>query len=223
MWRIIRAEFAYNRLNYLIFLAFLLPVLAYDALRVSAVPAFLVWLFMFLMVNNWNAIRIREKRSTQLSQLPLPAISVGMARFMMIVLLSGSFLVIYGILQAILLPEAAAGVRIILCLFALTIAIFSAGLIFRDRFVGSKALGRGKMILVAAGGAGVLANIYLLILAERAYETRQVRPAFIRAIEWGFEHNPSGSNLGTAICVFVGLGLGLLSAYTFTRRRTHVE
>ena len=223
MWRIVRAEIAYNRLNYLIFLAFLFPALAFDAIRESATPTFLVWLFMFIMVNNWNAFRIREKRSFQLSQLPLPTLTVGMARFMLIVLLSGSFLAVYGVLQAIVMPETATGVRILLCLFALTVAVFAAGLIFRDRFVGSKALGKGKMIVVAVLGAGVLANIYFLILARRASETGQVRPAFIRAIEWGFEHNPAGSNLGTAVCVLFGLGLGLLSAYTFTHRRTHVE
>ena len=223
MWRIIKAELAYNRLNYLIFLALFFPVLAYGAIRESATPAFLVWIFMFLMVNNWNAFRIREKRSFQLSQLPLPTIEVGMARFMMIVLLSGSFMVVYGVLQAIMMAETVAGVRLLLCLFALTVAIFAAGLIFRDRFVGSKALAQGKMIVVAILGAGVLANIYFFILARRASETGHVRPALIRAIEWGFEHNPAGSNPGTAICVLVGLGLGLLSAYTFTCRRTHVE
>ena len=223
MWRIIRAELAYNRLNYLIFLALLVPVLTYGAVHVSVFPAFLMWLFTFLMVNNWNAIRIREKRSFQLAQLPLPAITVGMARFLLIVLLSGSFLIVYGVLQAIILPGAGAGLRVLLCLFALTTAIFSGALMFRDRFVGSKALAQGKMILVAVLGAGVLANIYLLVMAKRAAETPTVRPAFIRALEWAFRHNPSLSNLATGVCVLIGLGLGLLSAYTFTRRRTHVE
>jgi hypothetical protein len=223
MWRIARAELAYNRLNYVIFLALLSPVLAYDAIRESATPAFLAWLFMFIMVNNWNAIRIREKRSFQLAQLPLPAITIGMARFVLIVLLSGSFLIVYRILQAFVIPEAGTGVRVLLCMFALTVAIFSGALMFRDRFVGSKALGKGKMIGMAVLGAGVLANIYFLILARRASETGSVRPAVIRAIEWAFEHNPTVSNPATAVCVAVSLCLGLLSAYTFTRRRTHVE
>ena len=223
MWRIVRAEFAYSRLNYFIFLALLVPVLAYDAVRVSATPAFLAWLFMFLMVNTWNAVRIREKRSFQLAQLPLPAIKVGMARLVVIVLMSGSFLVTYRILQAIVLPEAATGVRALLCFFALTVAVFSGALIFRDRFVGSKALARGKMILVAVLGAVAIINAYLLIVAKRAAETGGERPALSRAIEWMFEHNPATSTGATAICVLIGLGLGLLSAYTFTRRRTHVE
>jgi len=223
MWRIIKAEFVYNRVNYLIFLAFLLPVLAYAGLRQSALPAFMAWLFMFLMVNNWNALRIREKRSFQLSTLPLPSRTVGTARLMMIVLLSGSFLLIFGMLQAILIPGGGSGVRPLLCLFALTLAIFSGALMFRDRFVGSKMLAQGKIIIVAVLGLGVVANFYFLVTARRAYETGQMRPAFIRAIEWAFEHNPAASNAGTVGCVLVGLGLGLLSVYTFTRRRTHVE
>ncbi len=60
---------------------------------------------MFIMVNNWNAFRIEEKRSFQLAQLPLPAITAGMARFVLIALLSGSFLAVYGVVRAIALPE----------------------------------------------------------------------------------------------------------------------
>jgi hypothetical protein len=223
MWRIVRAEIAYNRLNHLIFLALVVPLLAYAVLHESVIPGFIAWLFMFLMVNNWNATRIREKRSFQLAQLPLPTLTVGMARFVLIVVLSGSFLMTYGILQAIIAPQGAAGIRVLLCLFALTVAIFAAVLMFRDRFVGSKALAQGKMILVAVGGAAVLGNVYLLIAAKRAAESGIAPPAFIRAIEWGVEHNPAGSSLWTALFVLVSLGLGLLSAYTFTRRRTHVE
>jgi hypothetical protein len=223
MWRVIRAEIAYNRWNYLIFTALLVPVLTYGAISESVTPTFLAWLFMFLMVNNWNAVRIREKRSFQLAQLPLPARAVGMARLALIMLLSGSFLLIFGILQAVVTPGAASSVRALFCLLSLTLAIFSGALMFRDRFVGSKALGHGKIILVAIIGAAAVANVYFLIAAKRASETGSGRPAFTRAIEWGFEHNPAGSSLGTAVCVLVGLGLGLLSVYTFTRRRTHVE
>jgi hypothetical protein len=79
------------------------------------------------------------------------------------------------------------------------------------------------MVLVAVIGAAVLANIYFLIAAKRASETGIAPPTFVRALEWLFQHNPALSSPATAAFVIVALGLGLLSAYTFTRRRTHVE
>jgi hypothetical protein len=223
MWQILRAEIAYNRLNYLIFMAMIVPVLAYDSLRETSTPAFLAWLFMFLMVNNWNAFRIREKRSFQLAQLPVPAVTVGFARFALIVFFSGSFILAYAVLQALLTPETAVGARVILCLFALTVTIFAGALIFRDRFVGTKALIQGKVVIFALVGLVTAAGFYGLIAARRASESRGGTPGFIRVIQFAIDHNPAASNLRTAVFVAASLGLGLLSVVTFTRRRTHVE
>jgi hypothetical protein len=223
MWQILRAEIAYNRLNYLIFLALIVPVLAYDSLREASTPTFLAWLFMFLMVNNWNAFRIREKRSFQLAQLPVPAVIVGLARFALIAFFSGSFILAYAVLQALLTPETAVGGRVILCLFALTVTIFTGALIFRDRFVGTKALGQGKMLIVILIGLATAASFYGLIVARRASESGGATPAFVRVIRFAIDHNPADSNLRTATFVAAGLVLGFLSVVTFTRRKTHVE
>ena len=223
MWQILKAEIAYNRLNHLGFLLLIAPLLAYSSVRESAAPAILAWVLMFLMVNNWNAFRIREKRSLQLVQLPVAVRSVGLARFLLIVFLSGSFMLVYALLQAVFTPETATGARVILCLFGLTVSIFALGLIFRDRFVGTKALGRGKVLLVTVLGLVVFANFYFLILARRASTTGAEPPAFVRALRFAIAHNPANTAAGTAVLVTVGLALGLLSVITFARRKTHVE
>jgi hypothetical protein len=223
MWHILKAEIEYNKLNYALFLLLLVPVLTYGALRESAAPAFLAWLFMFLMVNNWNAFRIREKRSFQMVQLPVAARTVGMARLALLVFFSGSYIGIYALLHAIILPGSAIGGRIILSLFALTVGVFALALMFRDRFVGTRALKQGKVLLVVLLGLAVVANFYLLILARRAAESHAAEPGFVKVIEFAAAHNPTRTAGGTALFVVICLGLGLLSAFTFARRKTHVE
>jgi hypothetical protein len=223
MWHILRAEIAYNRLNYAFFLLLLVPVLAYDAARESATPTFLAWLFMFLMVNNWNAFRIREKRSFQLAQLPVAARTVGMARFALLAFFSGSYAAIYALLRLIAIPEDPIGGRIILSIFALTVTIFALVLMFRDRFVGTKALVQGKTFLVVILGLAVAANFYGIIVARRASQAGAGTPGFVKVMEFASAHNPAATVSGTAVFVAASLGLGLLSVLTFARRRTHVE
>jgi hypothetical protein len=223
MWHILSAEFAYNRINYVIFLLLIVPILAYDAVRGSTAPAFLTWIFMFIMINNWSAFRIREKRDFQLMQLPVSARGVGMARLSLIVFFAASYMAAYALLRTVMLPRSPLGGRGILCLFAMTVVLFVLIMMFRDRFIGTKALQHGKTLGVTLLGLGVLTNLYLMFLARRAAQTRAAEPAFVKFIRFAGEQNPANTDLRTAAFVALSIALGFASVLTFSRRKTHVE
>lgn len=223
MWRILRAELNYNRLNFMIFLSLLPPVLVYSVLRSSSVPLIIVWLFALLAVNNWNAFRIREKREFQLVQLPVSVRQLALARLTMLLLAPAVFMTLYGLLQAVANPGAQVNTRVLITLYASLVLVFSLAFMFRDRFLGSKLLKQGKIALVAAGVLLLAANFYALMIARRGLDPGSEPPAIVRVLGYIFENNPSTTTMRTAIFLAICLGLAFLTIVTFSRRRTYIE
>jgi LPXTG-motif cell wall-anchored protein len=221
MWRIVEAELRYNTLNFIFFLA----LVAIVGLVTTYRPAthVLAWMLAFLGVNNWLASRIREKRNLQLVQLPIPAGRIALARLLMILLPAGVFLGLFSLIYQATGPESHINIRVILMLFALVVTIFSIALIFRDTFVGTKALRQGKVILVVLFSAIAMLNLYTFMIARRVAGTDAEPPALIRIIRFVEEHNPSTSNTSTVAFLAIGFVLACLTLLTFKRRKTHIE
>lgn len=223
MWRILKAEFEYGRLNFIAFLCLVSVVLAVGVYRPSFAPLLIGWAILFIGVNNWNAFRIKEKRDFRLVQLPVSARDVALARLLVIVISCGAFAALYVLSHAIAGTAGAINVRMLLMVVAIVISIFSLALMFRDRFLGTRALGQGKAVIVVLLSAAVVANVYGLILARRARATGEVMPDLVRVFEFVRTHNPSASNPRIVVFLAVTFALAYLTIVTFKRRRTHLE
>ncbi|MGD8628646.1 MAG: hypothetical protein PVH52_06155 [bacterium] len=239
MWRVLRAEFAYSRINYLVFLVFIPMALIFGLFRPSSSSLYIAWLMTFLMVNVWNASRIKEKREIQLAQLPITSRSRALVRVLMVAIPPALVLLLYVFIHMLMSPAlpgapdanavtAEAGVsalpiRGLLTLYGTVILVFSLAFVFRDTFLGTRFLKRGKILLILLIGLGVAANIYAFIAFRQASETGAKPPAIVAAIGYLIENNPSTSAARTTVFLAVCLASALLSMLTFTRRRTHLE
>jgi hypothetical protein len=221
MWRIVRAELKYHRVNYLLFLGFVSLVCIYGVYHPMAIM--IAWTMMFLAVNNWNAFRIKEKRDFQLVQLPVPRRKIAYARLALIMIPGLVFMGLCIAINVAVDPDQPINVRVVLMLYGIVVAIFSLALMFRDRFLGTKALKGGKAVIAVLLAAGVAANIYGLIAARKAAAAGLAPPLFVRAIELFKKYNPSASNPRVLAFLGVCLVLACLTVVTFERRRTHIE
>lgn len=220
MWQIVRAELKYNRLNFLIFLGIVSLGCIYGVYRPMAL--FVAWVMMFLAVNNWNAVRIKEKRDFQLAQLPVSARRIALARLMLIVIPGLVFIVLCVAINVAVDPDHPINIRAVLMLFGLVVAIFSLALMSRDRFLGTKALKRGKATLVVITSLLLVANIYTFFAVRSAEATGRV-PVLVHVAKFLIDHNPSATTPRTLIFLAVCLGLACLTMITFQRRKTHIS
>jgi hypothetical protein len=222
MWRIVRAELRYNRLNFLLFLAFASLGCIYGVY--SSMALFIAWLMMFLAVNNWNAFRIKEKRDFQLAQLPVSARKIALARMMMIIIPGLVFITLCIAINVAVDPDQPINIRVVMMLFGIVLAVFSLALMFRDRFIGTKALKQGKAVIIGLGSLLLVANIYsFFVLRKLAGSGRGEPPRLVRTIAFLTKHNPSTSNINTLVFLAVCLTLACLTIVTFGRRRTNIE
>lgn len=221
MWQIVRAELKYNRLNFLLFLAFASLGCIYGVYRSMAL--FLAWMMMFLAVNNWNAFRIKEKRDFQLVQLPVSARKIALARMMMIIVPGLVFIALCVAINVAVDPDQPLNIRVVIMLFGIVLAVFSLALMFRDRFIGTRTLKQGKAVIVVVLSLALVANIYMFFAVRKVAGSDGERPLLFRATAFLAEHNPSTSNLNTLVFLGVCLALASLTIVTFGRRRTNIE
>jgi len=222
MWRILSAEIRYNWLNFTLMMALVPLVLALQVKYPSDYLAFLVYFLMLLSVNGWNARYIMEKRDYQCAQLPVAARTVAAARILMVVLSCVVFTGWFVGLRAAFAPSVHGNFRTPLALWGLLVIAYALAFMFRDRFVGSRALMRGKLLLVAALGALVVLNLFTMISAGRARAEGAPPPVMVRAFDFIERNNPTTSNLNTVVWLAVSLALAYLTIETYVRRRSHV-
>ena len=82
MWRIVRAEFLYHKFIFILFLGLtplvvLFRTMWYEEADTSSV---MVWVLLFLTVNTWVSLKLKEKRDVLYVLSPLPVWQVGLAR-----------------------------------------------------------------------------------------------------------------------------------------------
>jgi len=222
MWEIVRAELRYSRFGYFVFFASIPLLVMLNVMSEDGERAYVVWFVMVMALNFWNAKRIKEKRDFLLAQLPVSRKDVGWARALMVVLLPAAYLALYALVRGAL-ARPGLNLNHLAFMFGLTVLMFSPVLIFRDRFVGTRSLLRGKIMLVAILGALFLAGIYMMIVTEDAADAGGEPPAVLRAFNAVIRNHPFGHPLVLPIFVAASLLLVYVSVLTFQRRRTNVE
>ncbi len=97
MWRILKAELDYHKRLFAGFVGFviLLGFYAANSFIEDLSPNYILFLMMFLLLQNWNTLRNKERRDFQIVQLPVSIGLIALARIVMIfivfVMLVGPF------------------------------------------------------------------------------------------------------------------------------------
>jgi hypothetical protein len=228
MWKIVRAETRYNSINFVVFLA-IVPLLhamqagwGSSSGRAGGYAALLSFIMAMLMVNGWSVRHIREKRDYELAQLPLSVKKVAAARILMVMLPLAVFVAWYVGLQVAFPPRAHVNIRVPVMIWGLLVMAYSLAFIFRDRFIGTKALMRGKVLLVGTLGVLLIVNLWAMMAVDRAGARGEARPWIIKVFDFVERHKPTTSNLNMMVWLAVSLVLAYLTIETYVRRRSHV-
>lgn len=222
MWEVLKAEVSYMRFGYLVFFATIPLLVMLGVVSEDGDRAYVVLFVIIMTINYWTAKRIKEKRDFHLAQLPISRKDVGRARALMIIMTTASYLVMYGIIRSGFARDGLT-LRHALLIFGLIVAIYSAVLMFRDRYVGTKSLIPGKAVLVAALVAVAAAGLYAMIATDEAIETGSEPPMVVKAIDYAFKRNLLADPTFLACLVVGSLVLAYLSVVTFQHRKSNVE
>jgi hypothetical protein len=222
MWEIFKEELRYTRFAYFIFAVMVVFFVLLEAMSEDGERLYVLWFVIVMALNFWNAKRIREKRDYQLVQIPASSRDIGGARALMTVIMPAAYLVLYALLAGTIGRLGSQLVHLVF-IYGLIVLIFALIFMFRDRFVGTRSLQQGKIVLIIAIAiifGGVLA---LMLAADEAAETGAQAPSVIRAFDGVIRHDPLGNPLYVACFVAVSLVLAYASVITFQRRKTNVE
>ena len=222
MWEIFRAELRYNRFAYFIFFAAIVLIVLLQVIGSGGERLYVHWFIIVMALNVWNAKRIRENRDFLLAQLPVPRSDVGKARALMLVLVPAAAIILYKLLAGTLGPGAAR-LSHLGFVYGLTVTLFALLFMFRDRYVGTKNLMRGKIALIIILAIMFGAGIVIMIMTEDAAESGAEPPSFLRAFDVLIKNNPFGNSLYMACFVAGSLLLAYLTVITFRRRKTNVQ
>jgi hypothetical protein len=205
------------------FFATIPALVALETLRPQDSPHFLVWFMLLVAVNHWMATRIKEKRDFQLAHLPVSIGQIGFARLLLVVLTTVAFAGLYALIHLTLGPADKSNPKIIISLVAVAITVFSLVLMFRDRYLNTTALRRGKITIVVVLSATILLGLYAALTVDKAGTNQTEPPFLIQVIDYIFQHNPFAHYTGVLLSLAVSLILAYLAALSFRRRRTHIE
>ncbi len=223
MWQVIRAEFGYRWMNYVIFLCLALVVVLIPGTRMSVeTDSFLVFLMLFLMVNGWTIGRNTEKRDFQYAQLPISVRHIAVARMLTLLMACTGFVAAYVAVDFLLGRTVRVNVKVPLMFWGFIVSVYSLGLMFRDRFVGTKALIYAKLVAVLVLALTVALGV-VTMMATKYYRSPEAGTSpLVRVFEFIETHNPTTSTLNTVLFLLLSLGLALLTVRTFENRRSQI-
>lgn len=222
MWEIFREELRYTRFAFFIFAVMVVLFVLLQVISTGGDRLYVLWFVIVMAINFWNAKRIREKRDFQLAQIPASSRAVGSARALMFTLVPAGYLALYALLAGTL-GRLGAQLTHLAFLYGLAVLVFALIFMFRDRFVGTRGLVHGKIMLAVALAIIFGAVIAVLISTEDATGTGARAPMLLRAFDTVIRHDPLGNPLYVTCFVAASLLLAYVSIITFKRRKTNVE
>jgi hypothetical protein len=222
MWEIFRAELRYNRFAYFLLFAAIVLITLFQVVGTGGERLYVHWFAVVMALNIWNAKRIRENRDFLLALIPVSHSDVGKARALMLVLVPAAAIVLYKLLAGTLGPGAARLTHLGF-VYGLTVLLFALLFMFRDRYVGTKNLMRGKVALIIILAILFGAGIVIMIMTDDAAESGAEPPSFLRVFDLILKNKPFGNPLYMACFVAGSLLIAYLSVITFKRRKTNVQ
>lgn len=222
MWEIFKAELSYSRFAYFIFFAAIVLIVLLQVIGTGGERLYVHWFIIVMAVNFWNAKRIKENRDFLLAQMPVSHSDVGKARALMLVLVPAAAILLYKLLAGTMGPGAAKLTHLGF-VYGLSVSLFALLFMFRDRYVGTRNLMRGKVVLIIILAIMFGTGIVTMIMTEDAAESGAEPPSFLRAFDVLLRNNLFGNPLYMACFVAGSLLLAYLSVFTFRRRKTNVQ
>ena len=227
MWQLIKSDISYHRATFImlhIVVAALFAFLKFSAEELD----FMIFIMAFVIINQINAFRIKEKRDRQHALLPLSVRQIGTARLLTLLIPCATAFFFYYLLDLLFTSgKPVEGLKLVV-LFGLTLLLFSVFLILRDAFYFStksrfsNLFGESTFMITLA--IGLLAFMSLGLLAFMSFsKTGQPPAALVYAIEFGKKYNPFVGGFGIVRFLIFSLAFSSLTVLTFSRRKSFVE
>lgn len=225
MWRISKAEIAYSKYIFLIYLALTVGITFLER-ALDDGGRFYVGLIIFLIVQNWLSFKAKERRDVIIAKLPLSAISLGLVRLMMI--FSSAFLVIlvYKTMHFLLDIQGHANYPVtgwkLINYSSISLFGFSLYFIFSD-FIAPRLreLPNYQLIKERAFQILLLLAVVLQILGIVAFMTKA--PNFMTDIfDVLFFNNPFDKAANIQRFIVISLLTAAVSVFSFSKRKNYL-
>ena len=216
MWKLLKAEFGYNKINLLVMMILLLCInFSYGSVN------FLMPMITFLMVNTIFTRMNTEKRVCRYIQLPLSVKQIAVIRLLLILtpffIVIALYIIVYLLIETIE-PE---GYRWMILIFGLALFIFQFLLIPQDLFSHSS---KRNQIITRTFLLIMVVLTFLVVLGTLllGIQTKEgTPPGVVEYIPKIFEFISSWK--GIILCYFVILGMSCLTVFTFLRRKAYFQ
>ena len=228
MWHILKTEMNYNKTLFIIAL-FLIPFIAIQVTYpvIEDLPVgMLVFVVMFLALQNWAVFKNKENRDYQQVRLPISNRQVAMARIGIVVLIGLIVCIIYWGFQLILKPQGPISYRSGLVPYGIVIAFFSIYFLFRDLLLNAMRNNRifqftrerSKTLLISIVLILNLLGFYFFFSAAKQ------QLDFIGGIFRFFVHHPLVTTpSGIFIWMASSLIMACLTIVTYRLRKSYLE
>ena len=227
MWPLLKAEFRYHQKIFLGFLVLLPIILSYAIypFHEDMTPGLWMFVMIFLMLQNWNTFRNKEKRDRQHATLPLSLNIIAGGRILLVIFPALGYIVLYALLVWVLDPVEPLSHRKLLTAFGFILLGFSVYFIFRDFLLSFfRKIGFNKSRMIVAGLLIIL-GFNLLALAAFMHSNSGGRLPFdIKPIITFFKTTPL-FNSDDGVAKFLGFNflIACLTVFSFSRRKAYLE
>jgi len=220
MWRLLKAEYNYNK-KWILMIVFFVPVfLLFEYIGSESIKYILFPLLTFLMVNNVNLVRHKEKRDRYHTQLPVSINIIALSRILVMILPLICFTGIDYIFMNLIEESKPYNYRISLLIWGSYFVIFPIFFIVYDFFSSSsrrKETFRSTRTLVKIILSIIFIGILILYIFVRQDQDRWYIEAILNFFI--FLETPKG----VQIFYCSVLSLYCLSFYSYLKRKTYRE
>jgi len=223
MWHLLKAEFVYHKKIYLWYSCFLPLIVAWViSPPVSLSPNYLMFVLLFMIVQNWVVFRNKEKRDYLHAKLPLSMNRIALVRILMVIIPIITFFSILALIRIIIKPTQPVDFKNPIIYAGILLFGFSVYYVLRDRLLFIMRNNqffkftqqRAKLIVIFVG---LLLNILGVITFIK-------RPSILGdIIKFIMTHNPFASEAGVIIFIILSLVFAYLSLITYNRRHEYLE
>ena len=225
MFHIFKAEFDYNKIVFMGIMAFVIPICMLEAM-LDDLPTFYIIIPMFWIGLFWIMISNKEIREYYFVQVPISRCKLGLARILMLMLLSLAILAFYELIHFIFQFRGPANYPVstknLVTYLAIVLFIFSIYFIIRDLsllFLRSNRF--FKLTKEQTKTFLIFGAIVLNLLGAFAFIAR---PTIIVSIFEFFIHDNPFADVNNVIRFSaLSLALAVLSIASYSRRKAYLE
>ncbi|KAA3617088.1 MAG: hypothetical protein D8M58_04170 [Calditrichaeota bacterium] len=223
MWSLIKSEISYLK-TLLFVLMGLVPIIIYLGSAFDDIGNMPVLAVMFILIQNWGAMRTKERREFRFYLLPLSVVKIGIARLIILFTYGIIILSEYELLNRLFSVQTLSYKIPSLILFAIIIFGFSIYFIMRDLFLYSfRRIGlTAQRIITALVIAMVAINmlgIYMLIQSRQSDSVGMIGSIIDTLIQF----NPFSGQYGALNFIITSILLALLTLVSYPKRQAYFE